>query len=551
MQTRFRFSFLVAFAAILLFASCSKKNKSARYIPKTAAMVMHVNGETINSKLPWNEVKQNSLFQELYADTSMDAFVKAALDNPESTGIDVKNDLFFFATKDSIGGYTALQGSVKDADKFKSFFGNVSKTTAVTEKEGISSLASAKMITSWNKDRFIILFDAPQMNAMNKMNMPMSPMDSLTPQAQPSVPRDLGATAAGIFALKEENSLVNDSRFSDLMNTKGDFHFWMNIGALNVGDMNMGPLSSMNLNKVYDSSAFAATATFLDGRISVDAKSYANKEMSDLFKKYSGSGISQDMVKRLPSKDVAFLFAMNFKPQGILEFVKIMGMDGLASMGLAQLHLGFTLDDFIKANKGDIVIAVSDVHKDSLGKTDVNFLFSASVNDKVAFGKLIEAGKMMSKNFTKDTAKPPFFYNSNDNIFALGSKQETVDKYIQSANNSSFDFLNDISGDPIALYINFQSFIRAGAKSGDSLSMQTYDASLKMWDNLIAHGGNFKDGGLVQHADINLVDKQTNSLKQLNNYLGTMGIIHKKIKAMHANSTDTTTLAVDSAAINR
>ncbi|MEI9958148.1 MAG: hypothetical protein WDM90_17995 [Ferruginibacter sp.] len=35
-------------------------------------------------------------------------------------------------------------------------------------------------------------------------------------------------------------------------------------------------------------------------------------------------------------------------------------------------------------------------------------------------------------------------------------------------------------------------------------------------------GGNYEDGGLTQHIEINLMDKNTNSLKQLNQYLGLM-----------------------------
>jgi hypothetical protein len=51
-----------------------------------------------------------------------------------------------------------------------------------------------------------------------------------------------------------------------------------------------------------------------------------------------------------------------------------------------------------------------------------------------------------------------------------------------------------------------------------------------MWDNLLSTGGDFKNGGITQHMEINLVDKTTNSLKQLNSYLGVMGSIEKKKK---------------------
>jgi hypothetical protein len=49
-----------------------------------------------------------------------------------------------------------------------------------------------------------------------------------------------------------------------------------------------------------------------------------------------------------------------------------------------------------------------------------------------------------------------------------------------------------------------------------------------MWDNILISGGQFKNGSLQQHVEINLMDKNSNSLKQLNSYLGTMGKLAKE-----------------------
>jgi hypothetical protein len=90
---------------------------------------------------------------------------------------------------------------------------------------------------------------------------------------------------------------------------------------------------------------------------------------------------------------------------------------------------------------------------------------------------------------------------------------------LQLAGN--FDFINKIGGEPFGGYVNFQSLLRSfeSMATKDSAAKIAYDASLKMWDNAIWKGGNFANGGIVQMAEINLVDKTTNSLKQLNQYL--------------------------------
>jgi len=507
---------------------------------------MHVNGESISSKLPWNEIKQNQLFQEIYADTAMDGVLKAALDNPENTGIDIKNDLTLFIQKDSAGGYIALQGNIKDTDKFKAFYTNATKGSVVSGKDGENSVSNNKMIATWNKERFVIVFDAPQMNNISMNNMPMPGMDSVsTEPLRPVTSRNLQATSALVFNMAENSSLAKDEKFSGLLKTKGDVHFWMNVGEIGSQTQGMAALSMMNLSKLYTGSVVTGTATFLDGKIEMDVKNYAGKEMTELFKKYEGVKINNEMVKRIPSKDIAVFFAMNFKPQGLLEFVKLAGMEGFANMGAG--FLGFTLDDFVKANKGEILLTISDLSKDSSGKTDANFLFSAAINDKAAFGKLIDAGKKAGQSSTSENKPQSIFYNQSDKYFVIGNKQAVVDSYIKTETNNSYDFFDKVSGSPVGLFVNFQYVMRAMVPaSTDSLKMAAYNASVQMWDNVIAKGGEFNDGGVIQHIEINLIDKKVNSLKQLNNYFGILGNIEKKKKSMGGNIwMDSTSVMMD------
>ena len=62
----------------------------------------------------------------------------------------------------------------------------------------------------------------------------------------------------------------------------------------------------------------------------------------------------------------------------------------------------------------------------------------------------------------------------------------------------------------------------------DSIQKIMMDASINMWDKIIVNGGEFKSDGIKQHIEVRLIDKTTNSLKQLNNYLGIMGAAQKR-----------------------
>ncbi len=525
MKTNFRAILLFSALCIVLFSSCSKTNKEGRYIPKNAALVVLVNGETISGKLPWDAVKQNEVFKKAYQDSSVEAFMKSALDNPDNTGIDTKKDFLFFVQKDSLGGYVAMEGTIKDAAAFKKF--NKEAVKGITEKEekGISFLTSDKMTAAIEKDKFVIVFDAPQLSDLNKFSNSFDTSGS----TKSSVKRNGITTCTQIFGLDEKSSLGKDAKFTNLVKKEGDIHFYMNVGELNAGSAGMAALSMLNLSKLYEGSISTAVVNFENGKINLETASYANKELTDLWKKYAGKKINTDMVSRISGKDVAVFFALNFKPEGLKEFAKLAGIDGFINMGAA--FVGFNLDDFVKANKGDIQISLTDVGMDTLGKPTMNALFAASVGDKAAFGKIIDAGNKFGKNAFGGANE--VFYNTSDKLFAIGNNKASVNNFIGKGGNSKFDFMDKISGHSSAAYVNFQLLFKAFEKEAtkDSLDQIMFTATRNMWETLVITGGGFDDGAVVQKVELNLVDKKTNALQQLNNYLSILGKASDEKKA--------------------
>ena len=530
MQSRFRIPLVIVFL-VLLTASCSKKNKEGKYVPKDAAIVVHVNGASLSSKLPWEEVKKNELFQELSGDTSIPSFVKQALDNPDNSGIDSKADLLFFLKKDTLGGYAAFTGTVKDAEKFKLFNLDMAKDGVEGEQDGVNFISKYPVCVGWNKERFVYLVNIPEMNEGGYK------WRSGGNTGNTNGARDIHAACKTLFDIKESNSLAEDEKFTALVKQTGDIHFWMNAGELYRGSLSAVALPMLDINKLYEGSISAVTVNFEAGKILIDGKSYANKEITALWKKY-GKNVDESMLKRLPAKEVAAAFAISFKPEGLKEFLKVLGVEGYANMGLA--FLGFTFEDFVKANKGDIVLALTDFTlkpgkfvfnetADSTAATSPKpeVLFATSIGDKDAFNKLVKAGERMGKNFAG--TEESFAYNSNGNLFAIGNSKENVDKYISGGSNN-FDFVSKISGQPFGGYINLQYILKTfESEAGkDSAAKVVYDASVKFWDKIYMKGGDYSDGGTTSSATIELMDKTTNSAKQLNQYLGIAAKIGKQ-----------------------
>lgn len=518
---------ILAFTLVVLTTSCKKKNTEGRYVPATAAVVVHFNGASINEKLSWQEIKQSSWFAELSADTTMPAFAKSALDDPENTGTDIKKDFLIFYVNDSAGAYMAVEGSIKDAAKFKAYHTASMKDATASEKDGINFLAGSKTTTAWNKDMFVMVSVLPANNPaamqswMDAMEKRMEGDSLAMPPAAVTTTFDGIPVATAILNLAEKNSLAVNEKFTDMVKTKGDVHAWINSEALYTNMPDMGPMAMVNFDKLLKGAATAVTASFEKGQIVADTKSYAGKEMTELWKKYSGKKISEDMVKRIPAKDIAVLMALNFKPEGIREFVKLMGLEGMLNM--ATPMLGFTMDDFVKANKGDLLFAMYDFAKDSNNAAKPALLFSTSINDKAAFEKLMAAGKKMGSN-RMGPLSGKINFKTDGKIFAIGNAAANVDAFMAGNAKADMPFWSKINAAPMGGYVNIQYILGAveTATVKDSAATEAIKASRAVWKDIVYTGGDMSGNAMTQHVEINLVNKDVNSLKQLNDYLGTL-----------------------------
>jgi Domain of unknown function (DUF4836) len=510
---------ILASAALMLtvlFTACKSKktNTVGRYVPENAGFVLHINGESLISKLSWDDIKKNEWFNKIYSDTSNSALAKSLLDNPENSGINIKSDIVMFGQKDSTGSFNSIIGTITDEAKFKKLLAEANKGATETSQNGYTYSTSSKASVAYNKDRFVAT-----MNNQEKNSFGLD--DSLTT----NTPVDLKAVNAKILALDEDKSLAKSDKFSKLVTEKGDAHFWFNAQTINKNNAAMPML--VNIDKLTEGAITAGTINFENGKIAIDMKSYAGKELSSLYKKYNSNNINKEMVSNIPSKNIAGLLTFSFKPEGIKELLKLLSLDGVATLGLSKY--GFTLDDFIKANNGDILIAITDLNKDAANASGkANFVFATSINDKASFNKLIDAGKKLGGGLSMMVPESDkISFNTNDKFFILSNNKTTTDTYLAGTAKSNYDFLSKLENGPVGGYANLQYIISNIPIDSDSLEIKSQALNLKTWDNIVLSGGKFADDALNQHVEINLIDKNTNSLKQLNSYSNEMSIIQK------------------------
>ncbi len=510
--------------SMLVMISCKKKNDAGKFIPGNAAFVVVLDGASLDKKLSWDEIKQGELFKEAYSDSTMSAMAKSVMDNPENTGLDIKNDITIFAVNDTSGNYAALTGVVKDAAKFKSYIASTVKDATASTKDKIEYVTKDEFTISWNGDRFYMVGEVEGLSGnpiLGSMDMPSdTDYDSLGMPIKKKSTMDMNAIAAKLYNIEEKNSLAENEKFGEIMSKEGDIRFWANIGALQSQNMGMAAMAMLNIGKLTKDSYYTGIANFEDGKIVMDITSYSGKELSELWKKYEGDDVDTKMIEQSPIQNAAAVIAMNYNPKGLKALLELTGLEGFANLGAGKL--GFSVDDFINGQDGKMLLVVGDMAKDSFGSTKPKAFFTVGIKDKVAFSKIINAAKKEAGMIPSSEAE----YVVNDKFFTLGTTG-TATAFQAGKAKSNYTFLDKMKGGPMGGFINLD-YILGTNLSSSSYPNATDSINVAMWDNISFNGGNFKNGAINQHIEINMKDKKTNSLKQLNTYANKMAIEERK-----------------------
>lgn len=513
---------LFSFCAIIfLLSSCGKKNEAGKMIPSDALFVVQVNLKSLGNKVSWDEIKQTGIYQKMHSDSSLSEWKNKILDNPSSSGIDFEDGLVFFVVKHPLEQYLAAEGKIKNEKDFETFNKNLDPSQSIKKQGDVNVIAlKDRSVVGWKGDRFVYVMNPKYPESLQ-----------METGASANANTDLSAVCIKLFSLKSDSSLATNNKFGNLLNENGDAHFWQNTEAIVNSSPGMGLLGMLKLDAFTKNNISTYTVNFDKGKINVAQKIFVSKELADIVKKYMGSSINMDMVKKIPSQDVLGLLAFNFKPEGITELIKLTGADGIFNSYAQQL--GFSLEDFSKATNGDWLVSMSDlkISKDSgkINPDGFNLLFATGIADKASLQKMVNAATKITSQ-RNDTAVN---FAMNDKTFAISNKNIFANEYLNSTADNKYAFADKISGHPVAFFLDLHQLLTqfSALKPKDTGRKEMLDMSLKTWDNIISTGGEFKDEGFTFTTDINLINKDTNSLKQITNYLDQMYKMQEEEKA--------------------
>ena len=519
---------LIAIAIAVFFVSC-KNSTTGLPIPKDAAIAIHINASSLSSKLSWKEIQSTEWFKNVHQNED-DSLQKKLMDDPEHSGIDIKSDFAFFIKKQGSGGYMVFEGKLKDAVAFESMVKKLHHNAEVKKDGDISYVKEeGTNLLCWTSSKFIFMSDAPFERTVNpsfeNYDKNRFHQDSLL------------IFTKSLFNVSSSSSLESDDRFTSLMKENGDVHFWINVEQYMssvIGMMGNNPVLSMmqGMSGMFEGSVTTVTLSFDDGKISMKSKRYLSQKMQQVMDKVQYKNITADEVNRIPSKDVNAALIINYPPEVSKEFFKALGVDGFINGILGRYNTN--LDEVVQATKGNLIASVSDFgftaqnampgskNSYSIPKPKVNMMLGLSINNKATFDKLMSIAQQQMKD---SSLLSKISFKSNNDWFAISNSSEMVDGFLTGGNNK-LAFADKISGHPFGAYIDLQKIIKGTQASVYGNFMDTSVTSI--WQDVVITGGNYGKGVVTGTFTVNLVDKNTNSLKQINMAIDKMYQSQKK-----------------------
>jgi len=522
----------IAVTVTLFAVSCKKGGKTGLLVPKEAGVVFYFNSGSLSSKLSWEEIRKSQWFQEVNREAP-DSFARKMLEDPSLSGVDTDKGFCFFLAGRGRGGYASFQGDIKDQAAFEEMVKHSEKSSATPEKSGdLSILRMRDAVLTWNKSKFVFVADAPFNTNMNGGSRRF-PEDSLV------------AFAQNIYKLKGKDLLDSDSKFADLIQSKGDMHLWLSVGNL-YSNIPMGMMDMMKLNLLMEGNVSTGTLSFDDGKITLNGKQYYGKELTKLINKYSSKGAGSELTSRLPNGDVLAAGVYSYPVGAITEMIKLIGADGLANAFLGQK--GLNLDDISKAFKGDLAFAVTDVTSRidtvkyeyegktssyTTTKTEPQYVFGMAIDDQKSFDKVYNV-------FSEDLNKIPSNVADikTEKGWLMVSNAPALTSGFLAGNNKPA-YADKISGHLFGGFFNLQKFMSLiNSEMRDSVSLKVLQLSKETWQDVTMYA-DYKGGTASYQFDVNLIDKGTNSLKQLNQYADKIVAIRNAERARY-NVVDST-----------
>lgn len=575
--------FLIAAALLIVFASCNKTPQHARYIPKNAMVVVGLNTKGLSKKLAWNAIIGSKLLDEMKAKMSADK--TGAAEDLANAGIDVLSTTYFYfnpSVSENEYKYVTAVVPLSNAKQWESYLQKNFKGISFKQKDKhTEALVTDEIYAAWNSEVAIVrkTFVTPayksEVDETYEHGDTIVDVTKIDVQEQKPDPSRMEADMQTAFTIQKDNEITADKRFTKLQMEGDDISFWMNYDVFmnRFGSMASGMPSGLALgNNLWKEAAVAAGLNFDKGKISADTKYYVSEELNELYSKFGSKDPDKDMMNRLPTQNLAMLFSANISPDGIKATMEKMGVTGLMNLALGES--GMNVDDLFKAFTGDMAMSITDFktfetttaipninegseetsHSYRHSDVSMNYVFVLKTNDGKQIDKMVNYVK--NQNGLQELDANTYQFTGKDSLFVMRDAKyllftnnlNTGKNYLSGTytNASKPAQVKEMYGHPTAFFMDIQTMLNGINTATTSKEQALLQEAKNMFGDITMKGGDHKKEYFSYSGNMNLVNKDENSLLQLLNFTYKMQQINEQEKApstsdaSDANNGDTT-----------
>ncbi|MFA6056929.1 MAG: DUF4836 family protein [Taibaiella sp.] len=562
MQKVFRFIPIIV-CMLFLFSSCSKPSENSRYISKDAIGVLSINTSELVKKVAWSALSGSPIFKDITGKAGGDS---TSFDI-EKTGIDIATFFAYALPDQRLASKSKFMVIIplKDAAKFQAFVKEKFPKAKIETKDNLTfAVLNENTTIGWDKKTAIAAAASPK-TQWSDDGQPLPSADNTT---------ILMEEVQKTFALKEDQSLAANNKFTDLQKAGHDIGFWLNYEALatSMPQEQIGSAGTIlaSQKKLLKDAFIAGGVDFEKGKIAGDATYYFNPSVKAIAEAMESKSVNNDLLKRVPGTQMNLMMSYHFNPQGIKAVVDTMGVGPLANAALKEY--GLTIDDILNAFTGDFLLAVTDFAVSTESKSytmngnAVNYTspvptFKASlsfkIKDKAAFDKVMQVAVT---NEMLATSAPGVYtfagvatLASNGEYAAISNDPTVASAFLVSPGNANFNVPAEVKNNPYGFFADIKNSIKSVPLDllyGKEDTAVFHDAR-NLLESISAHGGKVKDSQSDFHFEVNFQNKEENSLMQIINFSQKVAEAEKR----QADSfdevipeADTTEVMVDTAA---
>lgn len=535
---------------LVFMTACSNKSlKEAAYIPKDAALVAVLDVKEMKAKLKKNRLNIDSIINSLinrnYASPKIiitdSAIITETITVQHAADFNIDKMILFVQSKTLADNSTTFsiniltnKNSGEDAVS-DSISKSIMKDFKVEEEKSFSTAYSPNMKfrMSWNDDITLATYFFHEVKPVyDTLEM------TFKMPAEPNIESESKAEVAAFFNQSLDQSLASVEQFTDMFSEKADGYLFTSSNS-SVEALKKTPFNLPKLEELLKDNYTAATLHFEQGKVRIQSTNYFNPTLSSLLRQYAGPVVNWSLVNDYPEGEINMLALASFQPALIGGILQHLELKSFADNFLNKS--GLTLDEALKAIKGEIAVVASDLsvqepdpmkRKDELtlqrGLPGGKLLVRLPVGEKASYLKLMETGVKngwLVKKGTTYSSAPEFsalgsFLIADEQNIYITSDSSVYNNYLAAAgkknkflNSTQFQSYNAAS---TLFYVNIASTIRGLTKADDSYTFhQATSIIASTIKEMTISSDNFDGKSVHNNLEVTMQDAKTNSLVSL------------------------------------